>query len=121
MRSVAIASSGDAGGRYNVETPFSDTVGNHFAGGEWRADANHNQIIVVTNSGQKSTNALLTLHYDNGQKSYEIQQAIQPGNQMWVNFAELIRHRVPDRQAARLLSLLPYEISLLKSGKTVAE
>lgn len=53
MRSVAIASSGDAGGRYNVETPFSDTVGNHFAGGEWRADANHNQIIVVTNSRQK--------------------------------------------------------------------
>jgi hypothetical protein len=41
---------------------------------------------------------VLTQHYDNGGKSYEMQQAIQPGDQMWVNVASLIRNRVPDRK-----------------------
>jgi hypothetical protein len=54
-------------------------LGEQFVGVEWRADANHNQPMAVTNSGQKPTNAPLTLHYDNGGKSYEMQQAIQPG------------------------------------------
>jgi hypothetical protein len=54
--------------------------------------------MSVTNSGQKVTNALLTLHYDNGQKKYEMQQTVQPGDQMWVDFAQLIRNRVPDRK-----------------------
>jgi hypothetical protein len=84
---IAIASSYDASGRYSLETPFSSVVGGHFAGGEWRVDAEHNQLMAVTNSGQKSTNALLTLHYDNGRKSYEMEQAIQPGDQMWVTSA----------------------------------
>ena len=39
------------------------------------------------------------VHYDNGQKSYEMQQAIQPGDQMWVNVASLIRNRTPDRKS----------------------
>jgi hypothetical protein len=55
-------------------------------------------MMSVTNSGQKVTKALLTLHYDNGQKKYEMQQTIQPGGQMWVNVASLIRNRVPDRK-----------------------
>jgi hypothetical protein len=54
-----------------------------------------------------TTNALLSLHYDNGQKSYEMQQAIQPGDQMWVNVAELIRSRTPDRKG----NLLPVDLS----------
>jgi hypothetical protein len=95
---VAVASSYDASGRYNIDTPFSSNVAGHFAGGEWRADFNHNQLMAVTNSGQKPTNALLTLHYDNGQKSYKMQQSIQPGDQMWVNVASLIRSRTPDRK-----------------------
>ena len=77
---IAIASSRDATGRYHVDTRFTGGLGGHFAGGEWRADFNHNQLMAVTNSGQKPTNALLTLHYDNGEKSYEMQQAIQPGD-----------------------------------------
>jgi hypothetical protein len=104
---IAIASSYDASGRYSLETPFSSVVGGHFAGGEWRVDAEHNQLMAVTNSGQKSTNALLTLHYDNGRKSYEMEQAIQPGDQMWVNMASLIRDRVPDRKG----NILPSDTS----------
>ncbi len=104
---VALASSYDASGRYYLDTPFSSNAARHFAGGEWRADANHNQIMAVTNSGQKPTNALLTLHYDNGQKSYEMQQAIQPGDQMWVNVASLIRNRLPDRRG----NVLPADAS----------
>jgi hypothetical protein len=95
---VAIASSYDSSGRYYLDSPFSSNAAGHFAGGEWRADFDHNQVMAVTNSGQKPTNALLTLHYDNGQKSYEMQQAIQPGDQMWVNVGSLIRNRVPDRK-----------------------
>jgi hypothetical protein len=99
---VAVASSYDASGKYNLETLFSSNVAGHFAGGEWRADLNHNQIMAVTNSGQKATNALLTLHYDNGEKKYEMQQSIQPGDQMWVNVGSLIRNRTPDRKGNAL-------------------
>ncbi len=104
---IAIASSRDASGRYGFETRFIGGSGGYFAGGEWRYDANHNQIISVTNSGIKPTDALLTLHYDNGQKKYEMQQTIQPGDQMWVNLAQLVRQRIPDRKG----NTLPVDVS----------
>ncbi len=104
---IALASSYDASGRYNLDTPFSSNVAGHFAGGEWRADADHNQIMAVTNTGMKATSALLTLHYDNGEKTYEMWQAIQPGDQMWVNVASLIRNRVLDRKG----NVLPADAS----------
>lgn len=104
---VALASSYEASGKYNLETPFTSNVASHFAGGEWRADASHNQIISVTNSGQKLADALLTLHYHNGEKTYEMQQTIQPGDQMWLNVASLIRNRVPDRKG----NVLPADVS----------
>jgi hypothetical protein len=99
---IASASSYDASGRYNLQSPFSPTVAGHFAGGEWRADATHNYILSVTNSGTKPADTLLSLHYANGAKTYEMQQTIQPGDQMWVNLASLIRDRVPDRQGTVL-------------------
>jgi HEAT repeats len=68
----------------------------------WRADANHNQLIAVTNSGQKSADALLTLHYDNGAKRYEMEQTIPSGEQTWVNLADLIHNRVADRKGNTL-------------------
>ena len=95
---IAIASSTDKTRGYNLEAPFSDNLGGHFAGGEWRADATHNMLATVTNGGTRVTDALLTLHYDNGKKKYETQQTIQPGEQMRVNFAALIHNRVPDRK-----------------------
>ncbi len=94
---IAIATSYDSTGRYGTESAFSGSLGAHFESGAWQVDANHNQIVAVTNGGSKPANALLTLHYDNGEKKYEMQQTIQPGDQMWVNFADLIHNRVPDR------------------------
>ncbi len=103
---VAIAASYDATGRYGMETPFSDNLGAHFAGGEWRVDANHNELISLTNGGSHTTDALLTLYYDNGTKKYELQKRIQAGDQMWINVGELIHNRMPDRTG----SVLPSEV-----------
>jgi hypothetical protein len=44
----------------------------------------------------KATDALLTLHYENGTKTYEMRQTLQPAGQMWANFADLIHHREAD-------------------------
>ena len=86
---IAIASSRDCSGLYNVETKFSSGEGGHFAGGEWRTDATHNQIAAITNVGTEPTDALLTLHYNNGEKKYELEESIAPGDQMWVNLEQL--------------------------------
>jgi hypothetical protein len=104
---IAIATSYDSTGRYGTESAFSGSLGAHFESGAWQVDANHNQIVTVTNGGSKPTNALLTVHYDSGARKYEIQQTIQPGDQMWVNFADLIHNRVPDRKG----SVLPADAS----------
>jgi hypothetical protein len=97
---IAIASSRDCTGVYNAETKFSGGLGGYFAGGEWRLDAIHNRIAAITNVGTEPAEALLTLHYDNGAKKYELQQTIAPGDQMCVNLAQLIRGRVADRLRA---------------------
>ena len=65
-------------------------------------DATHNALVAVTNGGNRATEALLTLHFDDGGKNYEIEQTIQPGEQMWLNFADLIHHGVPDRKGNAL-------------------
>jgi hypothetical protein len=51
--------------------------------------------------------SLRTLRYDNGEKNYEMQQTIQPGDQMWVNLAQLVRQRIPDRKG----NTLPVDVS----------
>jgi hypothetical protein len=116
---IALAISVDSSGRYNLATRFTGGIGGHFVGGEWPVDANHNEIAAITNIGANPTNALLTLHYDNGEKHYEMQQAIQPGDQMWVNVAELVRNRVPDRKGNTLpadLSSVTYDLRDLTPG-----
>lgn len=116
---IAMASSRDASLRYGAETNFVGGVGGHFAGGVWRADANRNAIAAITNVGTKRTDALLTLHYDGGKQKYELQQTIVPGDQMWVNLAQLIRSRVPDRKGNVLpvdLKSATYELQDLTPG-----
>ena len=39
----------------------------------------HNKITAITNVSTRATSALLTLHYDNGKKKYELRQSIQAG------------------------------------------
>lgn len=117
---IAVATSIDASGRYNLDTRFAGGIGgHHFAGGEWSADANHNQLMAVTNTGQKTTNALLTLHYDKGEKKYELQQTIAPDDQMWINLSQLIRNRVADRNGNTLpvdVKTVTYELRDLSPG-----
>jgi hypothetical protein len=117
---IAVASSPDNIGRYHIDTEFSGTATGHFTGGEWRSDANRNQIISVTNSGQKPADALLSLHYDDGQKTYEMKQSIQPGDQILINVAELIHNRVADRKGHTMPADLTdgtYEVKDLGSGR----
>ncbi|HEY6770654.1 MAG TPA: hypothetical protein VI386_38410 [Candidatus Sulfotelmatobacter sp.] len=99
---LAIAASYDSTGRYGAQTPFSDNLGAFWSGGQWQVDATHNAIVAVTNGGNRATDALLTLHFENGTKNYEIQQTIQPGEQMWLNLSDLIHHGVPDRKGNAL-------------------
>jgi hypothetical protein len=116
---IAMASSRDKTGRYGVEAKFIGGQGGYFAGGEWQIDANHNAIAAITNVGIKATDALLTLHYDGGKQKYELQQTIAPGDQMWVNLAQLVRQRIPDRKGNVLpvdVSTATYDVRDLTSG-----
>ncbi len=73
----------------------------------------------MTNGGTKPADALLTLHYDNGAKKYELQQSIAPGEQMWVNLADLVHNRVADRKGNLLpagLTSVTYDVQDLGSG-----
>jgi hypothetical protein len=116
---IAVASSFDGTGRYGAQTPFSDNLGAYWSGGQWRVDATHNALVAVTNGGTRATDALLTLHYNHGQQKYEIQQTIQPGDQMWLNFADLVHNAVPDRKGRTLppdLSSGTYDLEDLDPG-----
>ncbi len=62
-------------------------------------EATHpSSLAAITNVGEQATDALLTLHYNNGGQKYELQQTIAPGDQMWMNLAELIRGGLADRR-----------------------
>lgn len=100
---ITVASSRDCTGEYNVETKFFGGSGGHFASGQWLADGIHNHLAAITNVGAQPADVLLTLHYDNGAKKYELQQTIPPGDQMWLNLNQLIQQHTPDRNG----NLLP--------------
>lgn len=103
---IAVAASYDSTGRYGAQTPFSDQLAEHWVGGQWQVDATHNTIAAVTNGGDRPTNALVTLHYNDGKDKYEIQRTLQPGEQMWLNFGDLIHNNVADRKGRTLPSTL---------------
>jgi hypothetical protein len=116
---MAVATSYDRSGVYGTESTFSDRVASHFADGGWQVDTSHNQLVAVTNGSSRARKALVTLHYDNGAKTYEIQQTVAAGDQLWLNFADLIRNRVPDRKGRVLpadLASGTYEVRDLTAG-----
>lgn len=110
---MAVASSYDKTLKYGAQTPFSDQLASHWVGSVWEYDATHDSIITVGNGGAKPTQAAFTLNYNHGTGAYEIDQLLQPDQQMWIDVGQLIRNQVSDKNGNTLPSSLAmgsYEI-----------
>jgi hypothetical protein len=94
---MAVAASYDQTLRYGAQTPFSDQLSYKWEGGQWEYDTMHDSIITAGNGGTKPTKAAFTIFYNEGQKKYELEQALQPDEQMWIDIGKLIHERVPDK------------------------
>lgn len=113
---MAIASSYDTTLKYGAQTPFSDQLAFHWAGSVWEYDSTHDSIIAVGNGGTKPAEAAFTLTYNHGTGAYEIDQTLQPDQQMWIDVGQLIRNQTPDKNGVVLpaaLSMGSYEIRQL--------
>jgi hypothetical protein len=110
---VAVSVSYDQSFRYGAQTPFSDQLASHWAGSQWNYDPYHNSIITVGNGGSQPTQAAFTIFYNQGTQQYEMDQTLQPGEQMWMDIGKLIRESTPDKNGKTLPSNLTsgsYEI-----------
>jgi hypothetical protein len=94
---VAVAASYDQTLRYGAQTPFSDQLSFKWAGGMWEYDPYHSSIITAGNGGTKTTQAAFTIFYNQGAEKYELEQTLQPDEQMWIDVGKLIREHVPDK------------------------
>ncbi len=113
---MAIASSYDKTLKYGAQTPFSDQLAFHWVGSIWEYDSTHDSIIAVGNGGTKPAEAAFTLTYNHGAGAYEIDQMLQPDQQVWIDVGQLIRSQVPDKNGVVLpvaLSMGSYEIRQL--------
>ncbi len=99
---VAVAASYDQTLKYGAQTPFSDQLSHHWAGGQWQYDPYHNSIITVGNDGAKPTQAAFTLFYNQGTQKYQLEQTLQPGEQMWMDIGKLIREHILDKNGKTL-------------------
>lgn len=99
---VAIAASYDTTLRYGSQTPFSDQLSFRWEGGLWQYDVQHDSIITAGNGGTKPTKAAFTIFYNQGKDKYELEQTLQPDEQMWIDVGRLIRERVPDKNGKAL-------------------
>lgn len=94
---LAVAASYDASLKYGAQTPFSDQLSHQWKGGMWEFDPLHDSIITAGNGGTKPTQAAFTIFYNEGTQKYELDQALQPDEQMWIDIGKLIRESVPDK------------------------
>jgi hypothetical protein len=99
---VAVSASYDKSLRYGAQTPFSDQLAFHWAGSQWQYDPYHNSIVTVGNGGAKPTQAAFTIFYNQGTQKYELDQTLQPGEQMWMDIGKLIRGSIPDKNGNTL-------------------
>jgi hypothetical protein len=104
---MAVAASYDATLRYGAQTPFSDQLAFRWAGGLWEYDPQHDSIITVGNGGTKPTQAAFAIFYNQGKERYELEQALQPDEQMWIDVGKLIREQVPDKNG----KVLPLDLT----------
>lgn len=99
---VAVAASYDQSLHYGTQTPFSDQLAGHWVGGQWHYDPQHDSIITAGNGGSKPTQAAFTIFYNQGTQKYQLEQTLQPGEQMWMDIGKLIRENVPDKNGITL-------------------
>jgi hypothetical protein len=99
---MAVAASYDTSLRYGAQTPFSDQLAAHWAGGQWQYDPYHNSMITAGNGGTKPTQAAFTIFYNQGTQRYDLVQTLQPGDQMWMDIGKLIREGVSDKNGNTL-------------------
>jgi hypothetical protein len=99
---MAVAASYDDTLRYGAQTPFSDQLSFQWEGGMWEYDAYHSSIITAGNGGTKPARAAFTIFYNQGTEKYELEQTLQPDEQMWIDVGKLIREHVPDKNGKTL-------------------
>ena len=99
---MAVASSYDDTLRYGAQTPFSDQLSFQWEGGMWEYDAQHDSIITAGNGGTKTTQAAFTIFYNQGTEKYELEQTLQPDEQMWIDVGKLIREHIADKNGKTL-------------------
>jgi hypothetical protein len=110
---VAVAASYDQSLRYGAQTPFSDQLASHWAASQWQYDPQHDSVITIGNGGTKATRAAFTIFYNQGTQKYELEQALQPDEQMWIDVGKLIRESIPGKNGKTLPNTLTsgsYEI-----------
>jgi hypothetical protein len=105
---IANAASYDSSLRYGAQTPFSDQLSFKWKGGMWEYDPQHDSIITAGNGSKKTTDAAFTIFYNKGADKYELQQTLQPDEQMWIDVGKLIHDRVPDKNG----NVLPTDLTM---------
>jgi len=104
---VAVAASYDQTLQYGAQTPFSDQLAFQWKGSLWEYDAQHNSLITAGNGGTKPLQAAFTIYYNQGTQKYELEQTLQPDEQMWIDVGKLIREHVLDKNG----NVLPADLS----------
>jgi len=99
---MAVGASYDDTLRYGAQTPFSDQLTFRWEGGMWEYDPYHSSIITAGNGGTKPTQAAFTIFYNQGTQRYDLEQTLQPDEQMWIDVGKLIREQVPDKNGKTL-------------------
>jgi hypothetical protein len=99
---IAVAASYDQTLHYGAQTPFSDQLAVQWEGGMWQYDPQHDSIITAGNGSTKPTQVAFTIFYNQGTQKYELDQTLQPGDQIWMDIGKLIRESVPDKNGNTL-------------------
>jgi hypothetical protein len=99
---IAVAASYDATFAYGAQTPFSDQLTFKWEGDQWEVDPLHDSMITAGNGGTGPTRAAFTIFYNQGTARYDIEQTLQPDEQMWIDVGKLITGQVPDKNGNAL-------------------
>lgn len=101
---MAVAASYDKTLKFGAQTPFSDQLAVQWVGSQWEYDPQHDSIITAGNGSSQPTQVAFTIFYDQGNQKYELDQPLQPGEQMWMDIGKLIRESIPDKNGKTLPS-----------------